>query len=261
MSEGSRCNTITTPSSSVLALILARQQTKRMSSQSSHHADNSDQADSSSMRCTKKHRVTFLPCEMAVVYEIPFTCGKCYIGQTEKCINERLRQHQYNLICAQSSAACDELGGTLVKHCLYCGCAPDFYSCQLIARGADREARETVEAMEIRQAGVRCVSYPSTVPSEYPNVSKTHSRDESDSESGSEFESGSEPTREPIPEPVREPVPDSVREPVAESRSEMSPRLDVLGEDLVGDFAGSSVMHSRRAERLMEIIQILEIMK
>ncbi|XP_072140594.1 uncharacterized protein [Dermacentor andersoni] len=170
-----------------------------MSSQSSNSADSGDEADGRAERCTRRHRTMFVPCETAVVYEIPFTCGKCYIGQTQNCVNERLRQHQNGLLRALSNAAGNAGGGgggTLVQHYLDCDdyCIPHFHSCKVIAADADREVRERMEAIEIRQAGARCVSYPSVVPSEYPDMSKTHLRDESesDSESGSESESDSE---------------------------------------------------------------------
>ena len=29
-----------------------------------------------------------------VVYEIPFSCGQVYIGQTGRCLNERAREHK-----------------------------------------------------------------------------------------------------------------------------------------------------------------------
>ncbi|XP_077541275.1 uncharacterized protein LOC144153518 [Haemaphysalis longicornis] len=44
--------------------------------------------------CTKNHARKFVKCCVNVVYEIPFSpCGRCYVGQTGRCINDRLREH------------------------------------------------------------------------------------------------------------------------------------------------------------------------
>ncbi|XP_049276158.1 uncharacterized protein LOC125760315 [Rhipicephalus sanguineus] len=45
-----------------------------------------------------KHRVKFVQCQKGVVYNIPLSCGKVYIGQTGRCLNERLREHSNNRI-------------------------------------------------------------------------------------------------------------------------------------------------------------------
>uniref|UniRef100_A0A6G5AFU1 Putative tick transposon n=1 Tax=Rhipicephalus microplus TaxID=6941 RepID=A0A6G5AFU1_RHIMP len=44
-------------------------------------------------KCTKKHANVFIRCVFAVVYLIPLSCGRVYIGQTGRCLNERLREH------------------------------------------------------------------------------------------------------------------------------------------------------------------------
>lgn len=38
--------------------------------------------------CGTKHRHAFVECNVGVVYEIPFSCGRTYVGQTEPCINK-----------------------------------------------------------------------------------------------------------------------------------------------------------------------------
>ncbi|KAM7300889.1 uncharacterized protein ISCGN_016468 [Ixodes scapularis] len=43
--------------------------------------------------CTKKHAQCFRPCAREKVYTIPLSCGAEYIGQTGRCINDRLREH------------------------------------------------------------------------------------------------------------------------------------------------------------------------
>lgn len=39
----------------------------------------------------KRHKNKFIECATSVVYCIPLTCGKNYIGQTGKCVNDSLR--------------------------------------------------------------------------------------------------------------------------------------------------------------------------
>lgn len=42
--------------------------------------------------CNIAHRTRYAKCETAVVYRIPLSCGKCYIGQTGWCINDRAKR-------------------------------------------------------------------------------------------------------------------------------------------------------------------------
>ncbi|KAL1475416.1 hypothetical protein MTO96_037304 [Rhipicephalus appendiculatus] len=134
----------------------------------------------------------------------------------------------------------------MAKHCLYCGCQPDFHNSLLLDKAADKKVREIVEAIRIMQEGSRCISRRSTTPAEYPDDSKTSLRHEFDSQSESEAESDDElvaesvsepvlgPAREPVLEPfcepvlergpvgesARDPIPQSSREPVTESARE-----------------------------------------
>ena len=41
--------------------------------------------------CTIKHTAPFVPCGVGVVYRLPVSCGDVYIGQTGRCINQRIR--------------------------------------------------------------------------------------------------------------------------------------------------------------------------
>lgn len=40
--------------------------------------------------CSKYHRDCSVGCDLGVVYQIPVKCGACYVGQTARCINDRL---------------------------------------------------------------------------------------------------------------------------------------------------------------------------
>uniref|UniRef100_A0A131Z227 Tick transposon n=1 Tax=Rhipicephalus appendiculatus TaxID=34631 RepID=A0A131Z227_RHIAP len=44
-------------------------------------------------RCSKKHRQKFVECCEGVVYKIPLSCGRYYVGQTGRCANDRMREN------------------------------------------------------------------------------------------------------------------------------------------------------------------------
>ena len=46
--------------------------------------------------CQKAHREKSVRCESGVVYEIPLACGFKYVGQTSRCLNDRLTEHKRN---------------------------------------------------------------------------------------------------------------------------------------------------------------------
>ncbi|XP_075526229.1 uncharacterized protein LOC142557916 [Dermacentor variabilis] len=54
--------------------------------------------ETGSQGCGKKHSTSYGRCATGVVYEIPLECGKSYIGQTGRCISERAREHELNLM-------------------------------------------------------------------------------------------------------------------------------------------------------------------
>lgn len=47
--------------------------------------------------CNISHRTQCTPCETGVVYNISLSCGKCYMGQTGRCINDTTREHAASL--------------------------------------------------------------------------------------------------------------------------------------------------------------------
>lgn len=82
------------------------------------------------------------------------TCGRAYIGQTGRCVNLRMREHDWTL---RSTA-----GGHLPLHCADCECRPDFDNVTIIGRGGNKIAREILEAYAINKEGEdRCVSQTS----------------------------------------------------------------------------------------------------
>ena len=114
------------------------------------HRNNSNM---NSNACTKKHKVTYVPCKSNVVYRIPISCGKIYIGQTGRCINDRLREHNNNVKNGRD--------GWLAIHCKTCGCQPVFNACTVVASQNDKLTREIIEAENIVRLGPECVSTPS----------------------------------------------------------------------------------------------------
>uniref|UniRef100_L7LY07 Putative tick transposon n=1 Tax=Rhipicephalus pulchellus TaxID=72859 RepID=L7LY07_RHIPC len=103
--------------------------------------------------CSTKHAIVFTACVAWVVYCIPLSCGRVYIGQTGRCLNERMREH--NL------AVKEKYGGHLDIHCRSCGCIARFEHVTVIGRARERTEREIIEAYFIRQYKDKCVSMAS----------------------------------------------------------------------------------------------------
>lgn len=105
--------------------------------------------------CGIRHKNQFVQCQSDVVYHIPLTCGKAYVGQSGRCVNTRLREHNYAWSKQPSS-------GHLAIHCRVCKCEPLFNETGILNTGRDRHTREVIEAYHIlRLGGERCVSEPS----------------------------------------------------------------------------------------------------
>lgn len=105
--------------------------------------------------CGTQHARPFVTCKENVVYQIPLSCNKIYIGQTGRCLNERLREHERSL----DKGA----GSNLAIHCKACGCVPRLKETLVLGRSRDKVARELKEAFCIKGKGVNCVSEPSKV--------------------------------------------------------------------------------------------------
>lgn len=105
--------------------------------------------------CSVRHVNKFVPCETNVVYGTPLPCGNWYVGQTGRCLNSRLREHDYN--CKQISHP-----SNLATHCMKCHCKPNFEKTIVLSRSEDKREREIIEAFMMRRFGEdRCVSVPS----------------------------------------------------------------------------------------------------
>ncbi|KAM7313425.1 uncharacterized protein ISCGN_003290 [Ixodes scapularis] len=105
--------------------------------------------------CDKKHVTPYVDCTVGVVYEIPLSCGKVYIGQTGRCINDRAREHALSVK--------NKYGSHLPIHCNTCGCVPRLQQMRILGRSRETVARELLEAFFIKKSGTACVSDTSIV--------------------------------------------------------------------------------------------------
>lgn len=109
--------------------------------------------------CHTKHANPFVQCVVGVVYSILLTCGKIYIGQTGRCINDRLREHKLSLK--------NGTGSNLPLHCKECRkeenktCETRLQDTSIVSKINNTIARELIEAHRIRKNGTTCVNTPS----------------------------------------------------------------------------------------------------
>ncbi|CAN8005973.1 unnamed protein product, partial [Ixodes pacificus] len=114
---------------------------------------NSTSLSISQTPCGKKHARQFTECTEGAVYDLPLSCGRSYIGQTGRCINDRLREH--------AASIGNTSGSNLVRHCSDCLCSPLFGQCTILKRHHDFRTREIVEAFSIYKRGEGAISSPS----------------------------------------------------------------------------------------------------
>ncbi|XP_049269018.1 uncharacterized protein LOC125757457 [Rhipicephalus sanguineus] len=88
--------------------------------------------------CTKKHVTSFVECQRNVVYEIPLTCGLVYVGQTGRCLNERLREHKGTL----KSGTGSNLALHCIKQCASAHCAPELEKTRALKRYGRKQEHE-----------------------------------------------------------------------------------------------------------------------
>lgn len=78
------------------------------------------------------------------------SCGKQYVGQTGRCINDRLREHACNVKNGRD--------GFLDLHCSKCGCKPLFQKSFTMGKNKNRLTHEIIEAEKICRLGPGCVN-------------------------------------------------------------------------------------------------------
>lgn len=90
---------------------------------------------------------------MWAYYTKYLSCGKSYIGQTGRCINERMRERNLTMNSVPS--------GHLAIHYRDCKWKPDRHSTGVISRYKNVRARKIAEAFHISRQKEKCISAPS----------------------------------------------------------------------------------------------------
>lgn len=98
-------------------------------------------------KCKKAHREKSVCCETDVVYEIPLECGFKYVGQTSRCINDRLNEHKRNVMNnAQNSE--------IAKHIHECNnCTAHWSETEIIHKERNDVKRVVRETVRIKSLG------------------------------------------------------------------------------------------------------------
>ena len=109
-------------------------------------------------QCNIKHASPFVECRTAVVYCLPMSCRKMYIGQTGRCVNTRLSEHKRSLT--------NNAYSHIRRHCLDFGCKPLFSETVILSNHKDQLTREVIEAFHITKRKDDCISQPSVVLSD-----------------------------------------------------------------------------------------------
>ncbi|KAM7310547.1 uncharacterized protein ISCGN_007455 [Ixodes scapularis] len=88
----------------------------------------------------------------ASVYSIPLGCGAQYIGQTGRCLNDRLREHANEVQQAASNPSLHSLH-PIAQHVGSCpSCEPEFPATTTVGTHRSRYGREIIEAFAMRHS-------------------------------------------------------------------------------------------------------------
>lgn len=113
--------------------------------------------------CGVNHKVRFITCATGVVYEVPLTCDHVYIGETGRCVNQRLKEHQQSPREKVNSRG-EKVSLTWYAHTEHCtvpDCEPKFHKTKILAKHIDKMTRQMIEAYNIKKNGEQCISQPS----------------------------------------------------------------------------------------------------
>lgn len=77
--------------------------------------------------CGSARKITYFTREKGVVYSIPLSCGRCYIGQTGHCIIESTKEHAASLNNLSA-------GGHLPAHCWGCQCTARLHTTNIVGK-------------------------------------------------------------------------------------------------------------------------------
>lgn len=84
------------------------------------------------------------------VWDIPLTCKESCIGQTGRCVDDRLRENDCFLNPSDRTY--------LSRHRQQCGCVLPFSNVRILGRGRGKLECEILEAYHISMQGDNCVS-------------------------------------------------------------------------------------------------------
>lgn len=87
-----------------------------------------------------------------IIYKIPCTCGRVNVGQSGRCVNVWLRDHDLSLHSSSS--------GHLTVHVRESKCTPLFNQRKVLSRLRSKRAREMFEAKTIIERGDTYISTP-----------------------------------------------------------------------------------------------------
>lgn len=94
--------------------------------------------------------------EDQAIYEISLACGPAHIGQTSKCVNDRLRERMSSLRNTRN--------GNLVLYCDRRGGVPSLDDSNTPARERDGVEREVIEAFHMEERAMDPESDPDPWP-------------------------------------------------------------------------------------------------
>jgi len=97
----------------------------------------------------------YVQCQKGVVYALPLSCGKLYVGQSGRCINMRVTEHIRGLSKGTSE------GKNLNKHVEECGCHPEPEKTSIMLTEKSHQiTREICESFLISKFNSAVVSSP-----------------------------------------------------------------------------------------------------
>lgn len=104
--------------------------------------------------CRKGHREKSIACKNSVVYEIPMACGFAYVGQTSRCVNDRLTEHKRNVRINATNSE-------IAKHINECNnCTALWSETEIIHKEVNDSKRLVRETIRIKSIG-NCISQAS----------------------------------------------------------------------------------------------------
>lgn len=103
----------------------------------------------------------FVDCAEGIVYNLPLNCGTNYFGQSGRYLNDRLREHRYNVIEMREGfldAHCRNYMRNQANVTNKTMCSPVFSVCSIVSKRHNQLTRQIIKAESIDRFGDTCVS-------------------------------------------------------------------------------------------------------